>query len=287
VSKFPTQFPSRPADDGTAKLGAWRKAEGKTEMMAENFWPVLRRKFHAIITWPLTRSERWWQGAKLLALIILGFFAVLAAADASMILKDGAQRCGVQFPKWLGCVVANHESLSGSLLTAGGALFAAWVAWNAVRDQIDSTIRPLANIMVGDYEKHVFVKVVNNGAGSMIIKSITINNSPQPLNIALSEALPKDIRWRHFTSGYAVRSVPAGREFVLVDLHSSTYTGVNAGKFAGDRDLVRRELGNITVRVEYTDMYNKNQPASERTLDLFHQPPLYGRPVSAPPSAPT
>src|SRR6266540_7038329 len=56
---------------------------------------------------------RWREGAVLLALIILVSLVVLAAADAWMIIKDGAQRCGAQFPKWLGCVVANHESLSG------------------------------------------------------------------------------------------------------------------------------------------------------------------------------
>jgi hypothetical protein len=217
------------------------------------------------------RSERWWQGAKLLALIILVSLAVLAAADAWMILKDGAQRCGAQFPKWLGCVVANHESLSGSLIAAGGALFAAWVAWNAVMDQIDSAVRPLANIGVGDYENHVFVEVVNNGTGPMIIKSITINDSPQPLHIALWEVLPEGIRWRHFTGDCADRSVPAGGKIVLVDLSSRTYTGVNAGKFAAARELVRQALGNITVRVKYTDMYNRNQPAAERTLDWFHR----------------
>jgi hypothetical protein len=168
---------------------------------------------------------RWREGAVLLALIILVSLVVLAAADAWMIIKDGAQRCGAQFPKWLGCVVANHESLSGSLITAGGALFAAWVAWHAVMDQIDSdkelardTVRPLANIMVGDYKNHVFVEVVNNGTGPMIIKSITINNSPQPLDIALWEVLPKGIYWRHFTADCADRSVPAGGKLVLVDL---------------------------------------------------------------------
>src|SRR5262249_34247950 len=77
---------------------------------------------------------RWREGAVLLALIILVSLAVLAAADGWMIIKDGAQRCGTQFPKWLGCVVANHENLSGSLIAAGGALFAAWVAWHAVMD---------------------------------------------------------------------------------------------------------------------------------------------------------
>jgi hypothetical protein len=214
---------------------------------------------------------RWRKGVVLLALIIFVSLAVLAAADAWMIIKDGAQRCGVQFPKWFGCVVANHESLSGSLITAGGALFAAWVAWHAVMDQIDSTVRPLANIIVGDYENHVYVQVVNNGAGPLIIKSISINNSPQPLDIAMREVLPKGILWRHFTFDCAGRSVPAGGKLVLVDLYSGTYTGVNEGKFAAARELVRRALGNITVRVKYTDMYHKDQPAAERTLDWFHR----------------
>ena len=140
-------------------------------------------------------------------------------------------------------------------------------------DQIDSTVRPLAHIALGDYEKHLFVKVVNNGAGPMIVKSITINDSPKPINIALLEALPKDIHWRHFTADCAGRSVPAGGQLVLIDLHPSAYTGVNAAaEFAAARELVRCALGNITVRVKCTDMYHNNQPAAERKLDWFHRP---------------
>ena len=219
---------------------------------------------------------RWWQGAVLLALIFLVSLAVLAAADAGMIIKDGAQRCGAQFPKWLGCVVANHESLSGSLIAAGGALFAAWVAWHAVMDQIESdkelarnTVRPLAYIAVGDYENQIFVKVVNNGPGPMIIKSITINNMPQPL----IEVMPGlgDVRWTHFVKDCANRGVRAGGEVVLINLSSKSNRHVCARRFAEARDLVRSALGKITVRVEYTDIYNTNQPAAERKLDWFHR----------------
>jgi hypothetical protein len=237
-----------------------------------DLWDYLIGALTAFWRWTTRWWQRWWQGAALLALIVLVSLAVLAAADAWMIIKDDAQRCGAQIPKWLGCVVANHESLSGSLITAGGALFAAWLAWHAVMAQIDSTVRPLANIMAGDYQDHVYVEVVNNGAGPMIIKSITINDSPQPTHIALSEALPNDIHWRHIiTSNCAGRSVPAGGKLRLVDLSSRNYTGVNKEKFASDRDRVRQALGNITVRVEYTDMYHKNPAATERTLDLFHR----------------
>jgi hypothetical protein len=40
------------------------------------------------------------------------------------------------FPRWLGCAVAMHESLAGGLIGAAGALFAAWLAWQAIMRQI-------------------------------------------------------------------------------------------------------------------------------------------------------
>jgi hypothetical protein len=218
---------------------------------------------------------RWWQGAALLALIILVSLAMLAAADAWMI-KDGAQRCAAQFPKWLGCVVANHEDLAGRLIAAGGALFAAWVAWHAVMDQIESdkelardAVRPLAYIMVGDYENQVFVKVVNNGTGPMIIKSIMVNDKPQPLIDAMPD-LPDGIQWANFVEDTGNRSVSAGGELVLIELSSPSNEDVSP-EFANARDLVRRALGDLTVCVRYTDIYDKNQPAAERWLNWFHR----------------
>ena len=71
----------------------------------------------------------------------LGFFAflffILWAEDASMIASTEKQ-CSYKFPMWFGCVLANHETLAGSLIAAGGALFAAWIAWRAVRNQIQA-----------------------------------------------------------------------------------------------------------------------------------------------------
>ena len=42
-----------------------------------------------------------------------------------------------QFPKWLGCAMAKHEGLAGGLIAAAGALYAGYMAWSAVREQID------------------------------------------------------------------------------------------------------------------------------------------------------
>jgi hypothetical protein len=43
-----------------------------------------------------------------------------------------------KFPMIIGCAFGEYEGLTGGLIGAGGALFAGWLAWSAVRDQIRS-----------------------------------------------------------------------------------------------------------------------------------------------------
>src|SRR5262245_23463138 len=74
-------------------------------------------------------TPRWRQAWPPVALIF-GVFVALAIADAGM----GAEKCPAQFPKWIACVVASHETLIG----VGGALVAAWIAWRSIMAQIES-----------------------------------------------------------------------------------------------------------------------------------------------------
>ena len=76
------------------------------------------------------------QGWILFALIFVVVYAVLAAADLGMESVTQSS-CAAKFPKWLGCVLANHENLAGGLIGGSGALFGAWLAWSAVREQIE------------------------------------------------------------------------------------------------------------------------------------------------------
>jgi hypothetical protein len=166
---------------------------------------------------------------------------------------------------------ANALAAIGSALAAFLAVVVSTITLGHQRKHDRLTVRPLAYIMVGDYDDRVYVKVANNGTGPMIIKSITVNDKPRPLYQALSDILPEGIYWTNYTADYADRSVRAGGQVVLVDLDSGSNTHVSPEKFGEARDLVRRALGNITVRVKYTDIYNKNQPIAERKLDWFHR----------------
>jgi hypothetical protein len=41
-----------------------------------------------------------------------------------------------KWPMWLGCAIATHQTLAGSLTAAAGALFGAWLAFSGVQEQI-------------------------------------------------------------------------------------------------------------------------------------------------------
>src|SRR5438034_5636665 len=84
------------------------------------------------------------QGVLVGALIVAFIIAVLILAQAGVDdvhLAAGSKRCAQsiwqsQWPRWLGCAMAQHESLAGGLLGAGGVLFAAWLAYSGIQEQI-------------------------------------------------------------------------------------------------------------------------------------------------------
>jgi hypothetical protein len=82
-----------------------------------------------------TKPARCARQATWIVLAIVAAFAVLALLDAGLPRED---RCSYQFPKFLGCVVAKHETLVASLIGLAAALFAAMKAWAAIMRQIES-----------------------------------------------------------------------------------------------------------------------------------------------------
>ena len=73
------------------------------------------------------------QGTLLSAGILTAIVGLLAAADAG-----SPSHCAPQFPKWFGCILSAREGLAGGLIGAGGAIFAGWLAWTGVRDQVQA-----------------------------------------------------------------------------------------------------------------------------------------------------
>ena len=77
----------------------------------------------------MSRRQQFW--ILVFGLPVFVFF-VLAAAQAG----SPTPSCGWRFPRWFGCVLATHENLAAGLIATAGALFAGWLAYSAVQEQI-------------------------------------------------------------------------------------------------------------------------------------------------------
>jgi hypothetical protein len=142
----------------------------------------------------------------------------------------------------------------------------------AQRKHNQLSVRPLLNITFGNYETNLFVSLVNNGTGPLILKSIKVIGAAdpaKPLIDAMPDLPPDDlVALRYFASDPNGLSIRAdGGEIILLRLR---YIGEKEfqNRFNTPRDKIRTALGPLTLRVEYTDIYEK-QFVTERSLDRF------------------
>src|SRR5580704_11941944 len=75
-------------------------------------------------------------GAVLIGVVVL----LIVFADLSA-LRDESPRCGASFlksqwPRYFGCAMSTHADLASGLIGGAGALFAAWLAFDAIQEQI-------------------------------------------------------------------------------------------------------------------------------------------------------
>jgi hypothetical protein len=94
----------------------------------------------------MTRAK---QGVLVFAGVIVGISLILSAAVAWGPHHD----CTLQIPKIIGCALGSYESLSGGLIAAGGALFAGWLAWSAVKEQIRLEKQKMLEVKLDDFQR--------------------------------------------------------------------------------------------------------------------------------------
>jgi hypothetical protein len=82
------------------------------------------------------------------------------------------------------------------------------------------SVKPLPFIAVADYEDRLWVKLVNNGSGPLIVKSTNVigtNKSSEGV-ISFMPPMPPNLAWKSFTSGMKDRSILPGKELFFMDL---------------------------------------------------------------------
>lgn len=167
-------------------------------------------------------------------------------------------------------VVAAVASAAAALLSAVVAGFSLWVARSTLKHQRKHNVmslRPIADVTVGDWETNLRVTLRNNGAGPLSVTRLVAGNGAEVRSSLLDwmPDLPDDIYWSNFAGNIDGRSLSPDRAIVLLELQGDAADGT----FAAFRDEVRSSLRILTVNVEYTDVYDSCLKPYRKSLGWF------------------
>lgn len=126
------------------------------------------------------------------------------------------------------------------------------------------SVRPIAAILLADYENRLSVKLHNNGVGPLLIQKLVVSDG-QSARESIIDWMPNGLLWDDFAKELQGRSLASGKEIVLVKLVGDPANG----NFRQARNLCRDRLKSLTVTVHYTDVYDRTMKPSRRSLSWF------------------
>ena len=165
--------------------------------------------------------------------------------------------------------VANVLIAVIALIIAAVSIFVSVSSLGSQKTHNKLSVRPLPFIAIADYEDRLWVKLVNNGAGPLIVLSTEVcgNNQSSKGVIERMPKMPPQLAWKSFTSGMQNRSVPPSSELFFIDLTGNP----NDPVFQGFRDKCRQALAELHVSVQYTDIYGDSFDSVTRDLKWFER----------------
>ena len=121
------------------------------------------------------------------------------------------------------------------------------------------SVRPIAQIILGDYEDSLYVEVHNVGVGPLLISQLLIHYKDEKYSRLIDLFGDIDQVWDDFVETVDGRAIPVGGKIVLAKITPENNQ---------IRDKVRELLSQVTIVVDYNDVYNQ-EFHTEKTLDFF------------------
>lgn len=146
-------------------------------------------------------------------------------------------------------------------------LLALWAVYLQRQHNLIS-VRPMPDIIFGDYEDEIKVGLHNHGLGPMILVRVEILKNQNVVADNLIDLMPDQPRgvfWEDFVKKLKDRILAPGEEKMLIKLSGNS----NNRSFIKFRDNVRQELAPLVIRVSYKGIYDKEVLVCEKSLDWF------------------
>ena len=122
-----------------------------------------------------------------------------------------------------------------------------------------NSVKPISSIKVLDYENKIAVKIFNYGTGPLIIKDMIVKNETEESDRLLALMPNINQSWTTFTGSVNGSKIPVDGCITLIELNP---------KNEETKTSVRMALKDITIYLEYTDIYSTTFTDSKK-LDFF------------------
>lgn len=153
-----------------------------------------------------------------------------------------------------------------ALIVSGLSVYLTLRSTSLQKQHNELAVRPVYWINLRDYETELSVAIENNGTGPMIFKElkVTRNGFNETKNNVI-DWIKTETDWNTFVSIFDGRSLSPNKSLCILRLKGDP----NDHGFANVRDLVRKELSELTITFRYTDIYKNEMPTFNRRLDWF------------------
>ncbi len=153
-----------------------------------------------------------------------------------------------------------------SVVSLATSIYFSWCA----RDHNRRSVKPLPFVLQSDFEDRIAVVIRNNGTGPLILEKAEAKNSIDGRSGHLIDLIPEPppgVLFTNFNRVHQVRAIRPGDQVDLLDLA----VGEAERRAIAYRDDLRRALGNMTVELTYTDIYETQFPVYAIKLTWFHR----------------
>ena len=139
------------------------------------------------------------------------------------------------------------------------------------------SVLPIPQVIFGDYENQIYVKIENAGVGPAILKKIEVKNSTTGQTASsIIDQMPvvgPDFVWDTFVRNFDGRAIPPQQSLLLLKFSGQTRHGatINEGSRESAYNQIRMELGGLVISAFVSDVYGDEVPVLRRKLDWFHR----------------
>ena len=157
------------------------------------------------------------------------------------------------------------------MIVAAVSTYYAYLTFKTQREHNIKSVRPILHVGQYDYENRLRVDLVNQGLGPAQIRSIVVQKGMAEKTAILHwlpTKLPNGMNYKEYLTSHKNWTLRAGERVEMIEIPCDH----TIPKQREVREELRKELCQLTVRIEYEDLYGNKMPALSSMLSLFSRP---------------